>query len=94
MVQKQKSEKTKKEHYPRLNTILMVEDTLKTCDYSAITIAKLKKILPKKINHNVLMLILDYLDKSNKIYIGVKGITWIKNNNPNLREAIRTGMRL
>jgi hypothetical protein len=72
----------------------MVEDTLKNMNESVITIAGLKKILPRKVNHNTLKEILDYLDKSNKIYINVKGIAWIQNDNPNLRKAIREGLRL
>ena len=36
-------------HSPTLNTVIMVEDTLKNMDKSVITIAGLKKILPKKI---------------------------------------------
>ena len=78
-------------HSPTLSTILMVEYTLKNMNESVITIAGLKKILPRKVNHNTLKEILDYLDKSNKIYINVKGIAWIQNDNPNLRKAIREG---
>ncbi|HLC98414.1 MAG TPA: hypothetical protein VJC00_00205 [Candidatus Nanoarchaeia archaeon] len=84
----------KLEHSPTLNTVLMVEETLKNMEDSVITIAELKRILPKQINHNTLKIILDYLDKSNKIYIGVKGIAWIYNTNPNLRKAIAEGRRL
>ena len=39
------------EHAPTLNTVLMVEETLKNMDKSVITIAQLKKILPKQVNH-------------------------------------------
>ncbi|MFH0836073.1 MAG: hypothetical protein V1834_02815 [Candidatus Micrarchaeota archaeon] len=78
-------------HAPTLNTVLMVEKVLQEMDESVITVAELKRRLPKQVNHNTLMVILDYLDKSNKIYIGVKGITWIRNTAPKLREAIRRG---
>jgi len=81
----------KLEHAPTLNTILMVENTLKNMDNSVITIAELKRILPKQINHNTLKTILDYLDTSNKIYMSVKGITWIYNTSPKLRKAIAEG---
>jgi len=84
----------KVEHSPKLSTILMVEKTLKDMDESVITIAKLKKILPKQINHNTLKSILDYLDKSNKIYIGVSGITWIYNPSKKFKEEIKKGMKL
>jgi len=81
----------KLKHAPTLKTILMVEDTLKNMDESVITIAGLKRKLPKQINHNTLKTILEYLDESNKILIGVKGITWIYNDNPKLRKAIANG---
>src|SRR3989344_3843535 len=37
-------------HYPTLNTVIMVENTLKNMDESVITIADLKRKLPKQIN--------------------------------------------
>ncbi|MBR9683399.1 hypothetical protein GOV03_02565 [Candidatus Woesearchaeota archaeon] len=81
-------------HAPTLNTVLMVEDTFKNMDESVITIAKLKKILPRQVNHNTLKVILEYLEKSNKIAVSLKGITWIHNTNPNLRKAITQGLEL
>lgn len=84
---------TKLKQSPTLNTMLMVEDTLKNMEESIITVAELKKILPRKVNHNMLIIILEYLDKSNKILIGLKGITWIFNNNSNLKKDIAKGMR-
>lgn len=84
----------KMEHSPTLNTVLMVEDTLKESDESIITVADLKRKLPKQINHNVLKTILTYLEESNKIAVSLKGITWIHNTNPNLRRAIKTGLEL
>ena len=84
----------KLEHSPTLNTVLMVEDTLKNMDESVITIAQLKKILPKQVNHRVLMIILAYLEQSNKIAVSLKGITWIHNTNPQLRKAIAEGLEL
>ena len=82
------------EHSPTLNTVLMVEETLKNMEGSIITIAELKRKLPKQVNHNTLKLILEYLEKSNKIAVTLKGITWIHNTNQNLREAIRKGLEL
>lgn len=66
------------EHSPTLNTILMVEKTLREMPGEAMTIAELKRKLPRKVNHNILKIILDYLDKSKKIDIGVNGISWIQ----------------
>ena len=87
-------EKRRLEHSPTLNTVLMVEKTLKNVDESVITIAELKRRLPKQINHNTLKLILIYLEESNKIAVTMKGITWIYNTNPNLRKAIEEGLEL
>jgi len=84
----------KLEHSPTLNTVLMVEDTLKNMNESVITVARLKKILPKQVNHRMLMIVLAYLEQSNKIAVSLKGITWIHNTNPRLRKAIAEGLEL
>lgn len=83
-----------KGHAPTLNTVLMVEEMLEHMDESVITVAELKRRLPRKVNHNTLILILEYLDHSNKIAIGVKGITWIRNTSKEMQKAIREGMEL
>ena len=86
--------KNKLEHSPTLNTVLMVEQTLKNINDSIVTIAELKKKLPKQVNHNTLKIILEYLEESNKIAVSLKGITWIHNTNENLRKAISKGLEL
>ncbi|NQV08710.1 hypothetical protein HQ529_02555 [Candidatus Woesearchaeota archaeon] len=77
----------KPEHSPTLRTIRMVEETIQNSDESAVPVARIKERLPKKVNHNTLMQVLDYLDESNKIVIGTKGVTWIYN--PKLREILK-----
>ena len=72
----------------------MVEGALKNMDESVITVAELKRKLPKQINHNTLKLILEYLEESNKIAVTMKGITWIHNTNPNIRKALKEGLEL
>lgn len=81
-------------HWPTLNTVIMVEDTLKNMDESVISIAELKRRLPRQVNHITLMVILEYLERSNKIAVTLKGITWIYNENPNLKKAILSGMEI
>ncbi len=81
-------------HWPTLNTVIMVEDTLKKMNESIISVAELKRKLPRQVNHNTLMLILEYLEKSNKIATTLRGITWIYNTNSNLKKAIVKGMEL
>ena len=87
-------EKKKLEHSPTLNTVFMVEETLKNMDESVISVAELKRKLPKQINHNTLKVILEYLELSNKILVTMRGITWIHNPNPNLQKAIAEGFEL
>ncbi|MCD4760165.1 hypothetical protein K8R33_04735 [archaeon] len=81
-----KMSKQKLEHSPTLNTVIMVEETLKDSENSVITIAELKRKLPRQVNHNTLKLILSYLEISNKIFVTIKGITWIHSGNPNLKK--------
>ena len=69
----------------------MVEETLKNADESLIKFSKLKKMLPKQVNHNTLKNIIDYLDRSNKIAVSIRGITWIENDSPYLRKIIEKG---
>ena len=67
-------------HYPRLDTVLMVEETIKNAkEYP--TKAQLLEALPKKMMYQTFLLILDYLEKSNKILIDKKDgrIVWIWN---------------
>ncbi|MDO8647860.1 MAG: hypothetical protein Q7R70_05620 [Candidatus Diapherotrites archaeon] len=79
---------------PTLNTVLMVENVLKNSKESAVSIAEIKRMLPKQVNHYTLKAILEYLEESNKIAVSLKGITWIQNNNSNLKKAIAKGLEL
>jgi len=87
-------QKEKPTHWPTLNTVIMVENTLKKISESIISVAELKRNLPRQVNHNTLMLILHYLEQSNKIFTSLKGITWIHNPNPNLKKAISEGFEI
>ncbi len=82
----------KSQHSPTLKTIVMVEDTLKNTDL--ITLAKLKKTLPKKVMHQTLIQILDYLQISGKILIGTKGILWIYTPREELERLKREGIEM
>lgn len=65
-------------HYPRLDTVLMVEEAIRSAkEYP--TKAELLKALPKKMMYQTFLLILDYLEESNKIHIDKKDgrIVWI-----------------
>ncbi len=77
-------------HAPTLTTIRMVEETLKRMPESLMTVAELKRALPRQVNHTTLLTILDYLEESGKIYVTIDGITWIHVDNPLLRRAVKT----
>lgn len=79
-------------HSPTLNTVLMVEETLK--EGELITIAELKRRLPKQVMHDTLIQILDYLQISGKILIGTKGILWIFAERKELNDLIKKGTEL
>lgn len=80
-------------HSPTLNTVLMVEETLKDVG-QVITLAELKRKLPRKIMHQTLVTILDYLQISGKIIIGTKGILWIYSDKKELDELIKRGTEI
>jgi len=83
--------KTQSDHSPTLKTILMVEKVLKDNADQVLKVSQLKRLLPKQVNHKTLMMIVDYLDRSNKIAFNFKGMMWIVNNSPKLRKAIDRG---
>ncbi len=80
-------------HYPNLKTVLMVEEILSTAQ-KAITREQLKRKLPKKIMHQTLNVILEYLEMSGKIYDGRKGIVWIFNSSKKLHRALDMGIEM
>ncbi|MFW6286169.1 MAG: hypothetical protein ACOC16_03530 [Nanoarchaeota archaeon] len=94
MIIKKKLKKEKRYSSPTLNTVIMVEDVLKNMDESVIKFSKLKKDLPKQVNHNTLKTVLEYLERSNKIAVSINGISWIQNTNKNLINAINKGLEL
>jgi hypothetical protein len=77
-------------HSPTLNTVMMVEETLKSKG-DLLTVAELKRKLPKKVMHQTLLQILDYLQLSGKILIGTKGILWVFTERKELNELINRG---
>lgn len=92
LIQNKKLERP--EHWPTLNTVIMVEKALRGMVGSIIKIAELKRALPKQVNHNTLIVILKYLEESNKILVTLRGITWIYNASPKLRAALNKGLEI
>ncbi len=64
------------QHSPTLNTVMMVEDVIRDAK-EVISVAELKRRLPKKVNHYTLKLILSYLQLSGKIEFTPDGVIWI-----------------
>lgn len=75
-------------HYPRLDTVLMVEDKIRNAKKEK-TKMQLWSSLPKQVQYQTFQIILDYLTKSNKItYSKDNRIIWIASN-PKLEKAIK-----
>ena len=70
-------------HYPRLDTVLMIEESIKNAKEHP-TKKELWESLPKKVMYQTFILILDYLEESGKIIIKDKKIIWIYD--PNLEK--------
>ena len=77
-------------HSPTLKTVLMVEEVLKNSG-ELLTIAELKRKLPKQVMHQTLIQIINYLQLSGKILIGTKGILWIYTERKEIEELIKSG---
>ncbi|MFH1210182.1 MAG: hypothetical protein V1663_05335 [archaeon] len=86
----QVTERERLKHSPNLNTVIMVEETLRN-NGELLTLAELKRKLPKQVMHQTLIQILDYLQLSGKIIIGTKGILWIFTERKELNELIKRG---
>ena len=74
-------------HMPRLDTVLMVEDTIKKLDYYP-TKNQLWRALPKMVMWQTFSIILDYLIKSNKIIINKGQIVWVFADNPKVKKML------
>ncbi|MBI2675672.1 MAG: hypothetical protein HYX24_04400 [Candidatus Aenigmarchaeota archaeon] len=63
-------------HYPRLDTVLMVEQTIREApEYPSKK--QLWLSLPKKVQYQTFKLIIDYLQESGKIVIHNGKIVWV-----------------
>jgi hypothetical protein len=80
-------------HSPTLNTVIMVEETLMDAG-EFVTVAELKRRLPKQVMHQTLLKILDYLQLSGKIVIGTKGILWVFADRNDLNRLMNKGTEL
>ena len=66
-------------HYPRLDTVIMVEETVRKLDYYP-TRMELWKALPRKMMYQTFSMIIDYLVSLGKIIIDRDNrIVWVWN---------------
>ena len=86
------NEMTKTIHYPQLDTIIMVEETIQKMNYPRKT--ELWKALPKKVMYQTFCLIIDYLEQSGKIMIDKDGrIIWTWNPEM-IKKMIASGVKI
>ena len=81
-------------HYPRLDTVLMVEDSIKNAeDY--LSRMELWKSLPNGVQYQTFQVILDYLLKSNKIIITKDNkIVWIFADSEKSKKLLRESVKV
>jgi len=84
---------TKVIHEPQLDTILMVEKTLREAK-SYPTKKELLESLPKQVQYQTFNRILEYLESSNKIVYDGRQIIWVFPDNPKLKKLIETSIKL
>lgn len=80
-------------HYPNLKTILMVEKAIKTAD-NPVKRSEIKNNLKKKIMHQTLNVVLQYLEERNMILDTHKGIIWLDKPNSLLVKELKKGITL
>ncbi len=77
-------------HYPRLDTMLMIEETLKKAE-TPISKSELQRRLPKQVMRQTLNLILKYLEQRGMVLTGKKGVLWIFAERKELNRLIKRG---
>ncbi len=85
---------SKIKRYPNLQTVLMVESTLKKNRDIPTKISELKRKLPKQIMHQTLVIILEYLWRSGKIIYGPRGIQWIYVESEHLKKMLENSLEV
>jgi len=80
-------------HYPRLDTMLMVEEVLKNAEL-AISKSELQRRLPKQVMRQTLNIILDYLEDKGVIMIGSKGVLWVHNDDPKMKKLLQDSIKV
>ncbi|HLE75526.1 MAG TPA: hypothetical protein VI864_05720 [Candidatus Bathyarchaeia archaeon] len=80
-------------HEPQLDTILMVENTIREAKTYPTKMALLQS-LPKQIQYQTFNRILEYLESSNKIVFDGHKIVWVFTENPKLKGLLENSIKL
>ncbi len=81
-------------HWPTLETLLMIEKTIKEADVPPKR-TELWKSLPKKMMYQTFKKALDYLDASGKIIVDRNDrVVWVAAYNPKLQELFEKAIRV
>lgn len=80
-------------HYPRLDTVLMIEEAIKKArDYPSRT--ELWKKLPKKIMYQTFKVVVDYLISSNKVILTKDDkLVWVFADSSKSRKLIKKSVK-
>ncbi len=78
-------------HYPRLDTVLMVEEVLKKAEL-AISKSELQRRLSRQVMRQTLNVILDYLEEKGLIMTGSKGVLWVHNESPKMKKLLESSV--
>ena len=81
---------SKVEHSPTLDTVQMVEETIRNAK-EVITVAELKRRIPRQVNHNTLKVIFRYLQESGKVEFTPDGVVWIFMPKEDIRAILSKG---
>lgn len=80
--------------YPNLNTVLMVERFLEKHRDIPMQLAEIKERLPRKVMHQTLKIILEYLWRSGKIIYGPRGVQWIYSRPEHLKNMLEGSLEV
>ena len=81
-------------HYPRLDTVFMIEDAIKRARNYPKRTALWKK-LPKKVMYQTYRLVLDYLIQSKKVMLTKDDhLVWIFADSPKVRKLLQESVSI
>ncbi len=78
--------------YPNLRTILLVESFLSKRREDLFSKAAIIRALEGRINNQTLSIVLNYLEASNKVLQGSKGVQWIASEGTKAKELLKDAL--